>query len=56
MSALYYVPLSMNGTWLLIVSVKTAVGLQPMCVVTQLAINRSRRVSVAITLMAVLLT
>ena len=44
MSALYHVPLLVDGTWLLILPVKSAVGLQPIYVVIQLAMNRSRRV------------
>jgi len=43
-SALHHVPLFMDGTWLLVVAVKTAVDLQILqikCVVIQLAANRS---------------
>jgi len=42
----------MVGTWLLLVSVKTAVDLQILhtrCVVIQLAMSRSRRVPVVLT-------
>jgi len=56
MSARYHAPLSMDGTWLLVVLVKTAVGLQPMCVVIQLAMNRARQVSAVLSLKAILLT
>jgi len=48
----------MDGTWLLVVPIKTEVRiqlLQTRCVVIQLAMNRSRRVSVVLTLMAVLM-
>jgi len=31
MSALYHVSLFMDGNWLLVMPVKTAVGLQPKC-------------------------
>jgi len=53
MSALYHDPLFKDGIWFLVVPGKSAVGLQPMCVVIQLAMNRSRRVSVVLSLMAV---
>jgi len=45
---LHHVPLFMDGTWLLLVPIKTAVGLQllKISVVIQRAMNRSRRVSV----------
>jgi len=55
-SALHHVPLFMYGTWLLLQPVKNAVDLQPLqtrCVVIQLAINRLRRVSVVLKLVAV---
>jgi len=53
----------MDGTWLFEVPVKTAAGLkarrsllETRCVVLQVAINRSRRVSVVLPLTAVLPT
>jgi len=48
MSALHHVPLFMNRIWLLVVPVETKVDLQLLqtrCVVIQLPMNRSRRVS-----------
>jgi len=51
--------LFMDGIWLFLVPVETEADLQLLrtrCVLTQLAMNRSRRVSVVLTLMAVLLT
>ena len=56
MSALYCVPLFTDGSWLLVVLAQAAEGLQPMCAVIQLAMSRSRRVSVVLTSRAVLLT
>ena len=59
MSALQHVPLVMDGTWLLLVSVKAAVDLQLLqtrYAMIQLAMNRSRRVSLVLTLMAFLPT
>ena len=53
MSTLYHVPLVMDGSWLLVVPRNIAVGLQPTCVVIQLAMSGSRRVSVVLTSMAV---
>jgi len=56
MSALHHVPLFMDGTWLFLVPVKTAVDLQlfqARCVVIQLAMNRSRRVSIVLNWRAV---
>jgi len=53
MSALPHVQLFMDGTWLLLVSVKTAVDLQLLptrCAMIQLAMNRLRRASVVLTL------
>jgi len=47
-SAFHHVPLYMNRIWLLVMSVETEVDLQLLptkCVVIQLAMNRSRRVS-----------
>jgi len=58
-SALHHVPLFMDRIWLLLVPVETEVDLQLLqtrYVVIQLAMNRSRRVSVVLTLMAILLT
>jgi len=58
-SALHHVPLFMDRIRLLLLPVETEVDLQLLqtrCVVIQLAMNRSRRVSVVSTLMAVLLT
>jgi len=58
-SALHHVPLFMGGAWLLQVAVKTAVALQLLqtkYVVIQLAMIRSRRVSVLLNLTAVLPT
>jgi len=58
-SVLHHVPLSVDRIWLLLVTFETEVDqklLQTRCVVIQLAMNRSRRVSVILTLMAVLLT
>jgi len=58
-SALDHVPLRMDRTWLYLSPVETAVDpqrLQASCVVIQLAISRSRRVSVVLNFMAVLLT
>jgi len=52
MPALPYSPLFMDGTWLLLVSVKTAVDLQLLptrCAMIQLAMNWLRRVSVVLT-------
>jgi len=52
MSALPHVPVFMDGTWLLLVSVKTAVDLQLLptrCAMIQLAINRLKGVSVVLT-------
>ena len=52
MSALPHGPFFMDGTWLLLVSIKTAVDLQllpTMCAMIQLAMNRLRRVSVVLT-------
>ena len=52
MSALPHVPLFMDGTWLLLVSFKTAVDLQLLptrCAMIQLAMNWLRRVSVVLT-------
>jgi len=52
-------PTPMDRIWLLLVPVETEVDLQLLqtrCVVIQLAMNRSRRVSVVLPLMAVLLT
>jgi len=52
MSALPHVPLFMDGTWLFMVSIKTAVDLQLLptrCAMIQLAMNRLRRVSVVLT-------
>jgi len=52
MSGLSHIPLFMDGTWLLLVSVKTAVDLHLMptrCAMIQLAINRLRWVSVVLT-------
>jgi len=49
-------PLFMFGTWLSLVSVKTSVDLQLLqtrCVVIQLAMSRSRRMSVVLTLMVI---
>jgi len=46
MSALYHVPLFMNGTLLLLLGVKTAVDLQLLqtrCAMIQLAMTKSRR-------------
>jgi len=51
MSALPHVPLFMDGTWLLLVSVNTAVDLQLLptrCAMIQLAMNRLRRASVVL--------
>jgi len=58
-SALHHVPLFMDRIWLLLVPVDTEVDLpllQTRCVVIQLAMNRPRRLSVVLILMAVLLT
>jgi len=58
-SALHHVPLFMDRIWLLLVPVDTEVDLpllQTRCVVIQLAMNMSRRLSVVLILMAVLLT
>jgi len=52
MSALPHVPLFMDGTWLSLVSVKTAADLQLLptrCAMIQLAINWLKRVSVVLT-------
>jgi len=52
MSALPHVPLLMDVTWLLLVSVKTAIDLQLLptrCAMIQLAMNRLWRVSVVLT-------
>jgi len=52
MSALPHVPLFMDSTSLLLVSVKTVVDLQLLptrCAMIQLAVNRLRRVSVILT-------
>jgi len=52
MSAFPHVPLFMDGTWLLLVSVKTAGDLQLLptrCAMIQLAMNRLRRVSAVLT-------
>jgi len=52
MSALPHVPLFMDGTWLPLVSVKTAIDLQLLstrCAMIQLAMNWLRRVSVVLT-------
>ena len=52
MSALPHGPVFMDGTWLSLVSVKTAVDLQLLptrCAMIQLAMNRLRRVSVVLT-------
>jgi len=52
MSALPHVPLFMDGTWLLLKSVKTAVDLELLptrCAMIQLAMNTLRRVSVVST-------
>jgi len=57
-SAFHYVPLFMDRIWLLLVPVETDVDLQLLqtrCVVIQLAMNRSRRVSAVMILMAVVL-
>jgi len=56
-SVLHHIPLYLDGAWLLQVPVKTAVDLhllQPKYVVIQLAMSRSRRVSVVLTLTAIL--
>ena len=58
-SELLHAPLFMDWKWLLLAPVETGVDrqlLQTKCVVIQLAVNRSRRVFVALTLVAVLLT
>jgi len=52
MSALPHGPLFMDGTWLLLVSIKTTGDLQLLptrCAMIQLAMNRLRRVSVVLT-------
>jgi len=52
MSALPHVPLFMDGTWLLLVPVKTAVDLELLptrCAMIQLVMNTLRRVSVVST-------
>ena len=52
MPALPHGPVFMNGTWLLLVSVKTAGDLQLLptgCAMIQLAMNRLRRVCVVLT-------
>jgi len=59
MCSLQHVAFFMDGSWLLLVLVKTAVDLQLLqtrYVVIQLAMNRSRRVSDVLDLMAFLLT
>jgi len=58
-SALHHVSLFVDRIWKLLVPVETDVHLQPLqarCVVIQLVMNRSKRVSVVLTLTAVLLT
>ena len=58
-SAFHHVQLFMDRIWLLLVTVETDVDLQPLqtrCVVIQLEMNRSGRMSVVLPLMAVLLT
>jgi len=52
MPALPHVPRFMDGTWLLLVSIKTTGDLQLLptrCAMIQLAMNRLRRVSVVLT-------
>ena len=52
MSALPHVPLFMDGTWLLLVSIKTTGDLQLLstrCAMTELAMSRLRRVSAVLT-------
>jgi len=58
-SALHHVPHFMDIIWLFLVAVETEVDLQLLqtrCALIQLAMNRSRRVSAVLILMAVLLT
>jgi len=58
-AVLHHIPLFMDGAWLLLVPLKTALDLQLLqtkYVVIQLAMSSSRRVSVVLTLTAVLPT